>query len=218
MKLLKSFIIFATATMAQLINQDTPVDQPSGQVQHDASVEPPVFDFYGDELEDKEEAIEEDHASDEAIVDTTSQNTAQDTDVKADDSLATTEDGKTSVEADEPDDAADVHEADNTLTVDDDSDNSNTDEDTFDPFSEPGSAMVEPVNDYFDEQTLSTKLTVGEKAHNMCNLGDVDQNTYRCDETKDEFLRCTATCPSGAGIIKQNCECYKYFGPLVLYE
>ena len=155
---------------------------------------------------------------DEAIVDTTSQNTAQDTDVKADDSLATTEDGKTSVEADEPDDAADVHEADNTLTVDDDSDNSNTDEDTFDPFSEPGSAMVEPVNDYFDEQTLSTKLTVGEKAHNMCNLGDVDQNTYRCDETKDEFLRCTATCPSGAGIIKQNCECYKYFGPLVLYE
>ena len=212
MKLLKSFIIFATATMAQPINQETSVDQPSGQVKHDA-VEPPVFDFYGDELE--EEATEEDQASDDAIVDTTSQDTAEDTDAEADDSLAATEDGKTSVEADEPDDAADVQEADDTPTVDDDDgDDSNSDDEDNDP----GSAMVEPVNDYFDEQTLSTKLTVGEKAHNMCDLGDVDQNTYRCDETKDEFLRCTATCPSGKGIIKQNCECYKYFGPLVLYE
>jgi len=70
----------------------------------------------------------------------------------------------------------------------------------------------------FETQTVKTTLTVGEKAHNMCELAEVDQSVYRCDETEDEFLRCTATCPNGSGIIKQNCECYKYFGPLVLYD
>ena len=39
-----------------------------------------------------------------------------------------------------------------------------------------------------------------------------------CDENEDEFLKCTADCPTGDGIIKKSCECYKYWGPLVLYE
>lgn len=76
----------------------------------------------------------------------------------------------------------------------------------------------EDDNDEFETQTVKTKLTVGEKPHNMCDLGLVDTTLYRCDETEDEFLRCTAPCPNGEGIIKSNCECYKYWGPLVLYD
>ena len=31
----------------------------------------------------------------------------------------------------------------------------------------------------FETQTVKTTLTVGEKAHNMCELADVDQSIYR---------------------------------------
>ena len=71
-------------------------------------------------------------------------------------------------------------------------------------------------NEEFETQTVETKLTVTENKHNMCDLGLVDQTTYTCDE-QHEMLKCTASCDSG-GIKKQNCECYKYWGPLVIYE
>ena len=34
-------------------------------------------------------------------------------------------------------------------------------------------------NEEFETQTVKTKLTVGEKAHNMCDLALVDTNVYR---------------------------------------
>lgn len=72
-------------------------------------------------------------------------------------------------------------------------------------------------NEEFETQTVETKLTVTENKHNMCDLALVDQTTYTCDEDEHEMLKCTASCDSG-GIKKQNCECYKYWGPLVIYE
>lgn len=225
MKLLKTFIIFAASTLAQPVGQDqnteTSVDQPASQMQHDA-VDPPVY-------EDEPEEVAEEEQDNAAAADEATETTNQDdTDAPADDSPAATEDGKTSVEANagESDDAADEQEPDDTSTSNADEDTAsddttpdeNTSEDTSEDTTSDEDNSEDNKSGEFDTQTVKTTLTVGEKAHNMCNLADVDQNTYRCDETEDEFLRCTASCPSGAGIIKQNCECYKYFGPLVLYD
>lgn len=220
MKLLKTFIIFAASTLAQPVGQDqnteTSVDQPASQMQHDA-VDQPVYE---DEPEEVAEEEQENAAAADEATETTNQD---DTEAPADDSPAATEDGKTSVEANagESDDAADEQEPDDTSTSNADEDTTpdeNTSEDTSEDTTSDEDKAEDNKSGEFDTQTVKTTLTVGEKAHNMCNLADVDQNTYRCDETEDEFLRCTASCPSGAGIIKQNCECYKYFGPLVLYD
>merc|ERR1712021_45164 len=210
MKLLKTFIIFAASSLAQPVGQEqisetTDVDQPGSQMQNDAVSTDVV---YGNEWEsDTEEPIEEPEEEPEEEPVEEPEEEAADQNAPTDDSPAATEDGKTSVEAnaDESDDAADETPAET-------------------PVESPEEPVEEPEEEENDEsgefstQSVKTTLTVGEKAHNMCELADVDQNTYRCDETEDEFLRCTATCPNGSGIIKQNCECYKYFGPLVLYD
>ena len=209
MKLLKTFIIFAASTLAQPVGQDqnadTSVDQPASQTQNDDT---PVYEDEPEEAAEDETPVADEPADEPA--DTTDQEEDTSADAPADDSPAATDNGKISVEANagESDDAANVQEPDETSADEADEDDANDADDAGD------------ANDAgeFDTQTVKTTLTVGEKAHNMCDLGDVDQNTYRCDETEDEFLRCTATCPNGSGIIKQNCECYKYFGPLVLYD
>ena len=36
----------------------------------------------------------------------------------------------------------------------------------------------------FETQTVKTTLTVGEKAHNMCELSQIDQNQYRSGSTQ----------------------------------
>ena len=105
---------------------------------------------YEDEPEPVVDQSESTEASDQSEAEEASEPEAEEPEVEADDSAET--------------DAAEAEESDQSETED------QTDE------LEDGKTSD---NEEFETQTVKTKLTVGEKAHNMCDLALVDTNVYR---------------------------------------
>ena len=72
-------------------------------------------------------------------------------------------------------------------------------------------------------QDHSAQFRVKESAHNMCDMNQIDLNKYECEDT-DDITKCKASCQlntpyaKATGIMKNICQCYTSYGPVMIYE
>ena len=70
---------------------------------------------------------------------------------------------------------------------------------------------------HISTQSHQVSIKVKENEHLSCDFDLLDLEKYHC-EVDNTTSVCTTKCPLGTGVLKQTCQCYKSYGPVLIYE